>query len=180
MEAYTHNQTGEILCRNVQGRQPSLDAFIINNFGSLEAFEALGFVAEDFTLTQLTESDAITLLGRDIEALRQAALGRLNTDLHRFLDEQGLDQGSQTSFLALYSDVQDDLIIAGALTLKKNELKAAIREVWAYIQGVVMPYYYGVKSTIEQHADPELVAWDFQPLASENPGHTLRSLLGGE
>ena len=100
-------------------------------------------------------------------------LQALNDALHSYLVECGYDEGTQLSFQAIYLDFRELPQLSEGQTQAKNR----IRQAWDFIRGVVLPYYYQNKATLEVCEDFINYSWNFHELDVSDPCVSLREIL---
>ena len=82
---------------------------------------------------------------------REAICRRLESDMHHYIFvTHDYPQPTQITLQAMYSDPDGSAA-----------QRAACKQVFDWIKGVVLPYYYARKADILGSADPEAVRWDF-------------------
>jgi len=99
---------------------------------------------------------------------RDAIWRRLEFDMHHYIFvTHDYPQPTQITLQALYSDPDSTAA-----------QRAACKQIFDWIKGVVLKYYYSRKAEILKSADPESVRWDFGAKCdAAAPGTTLAQII---
>ncbi len=99
---------------------------------------------------------------------RDAICRRLESDMHHYIFvTHDYPQPTQITLQALYSDPDSTA-----------DQRAACKQIFDWIKGVVLKYYYSRKAEILKSSDPESVRWDFGAICdAAAPGITLAQII---
>jgi hypothetical protein len=104
----------------------------------------------------------------DIERVRSKTWRRLEADMHRYIFEtRDYPQPTQITLQAIYVDPSSS-----------DAQRAACKEIFDWVKGTVLAYYYEIKLEIMRSEDPEGISWDFIARCDVSaPFHTLAKII---